>query len=103
MRVLEDPTTCPHGNPIPGSAYKSPPLVSLESLAVGQDFTVRRITEDLEFEPGMLDFLEESSVVPGSPGTLTARSPDGTATVEIKGRAVGVGEFASSRILVSTG
>ena len=102
MRALEDPTTCPHGNPIPGSAYKSPPLVSLESLVVGQDFTVRRITEDLEFEAGMLDFLEESSIIPGSLGTLTARSPDGTATVEIDGNAVGVGGFASSRILVDT-
>ncbi|MDE0215885.1 MAG: metal-dependent transcriptional regulator, partial [bacterium] len=25
MRVLDDPTTCPHGNPIPGSDYQAPP------------------------------------------------------------------------------
>ena len=102
MERLDDPTTCPHGNPIPGSAYEPPPLVSLVALPVGQDFTVQRITEELEFEPGMLDFLEDSSIIPGSLGTLTARSPDGTATVEIEGNAVGVGGFASSRILVST-
>ncbi len=101
MSVLQDPTTCPHGNPIPGSAYETPQLVSLESLDVGQDFTVRRITEELEFEPGMLDFLEESSITPGSVGTLTARSPDGTATLEIDGNVIGVGDHASSRILVS--
>jgi DtxR family Mn-dependent transcriptional regulator len=31
---------------------------------------------------------------------ITASSPDGTVTVEIEGRHVGVGSFASSRILV---
>ena len=31
----------------------------------------------------------------------TAASPDGTTTVEIGGRAVGIGTFASERILVS--
>jgi DtxR family Mn-dependent transcriptional regulator len=102
MDVLDDPTTCPHGNPIPGSDYTAPPLVPLQSVAVGEDFTVERITEELEFEPGMLDFLEGSSIVPGSLGTLTARSPDGTATVEIDGTVIGVGGFASARILVRT-
>ena len=40
---------------------------------------------------------------PGSPGTITAASPDGTTTVEIDGRNVGIGAFARARILVSTG
>ena len=33
-------------------------------------------------------------------GVLTAASPDGTVTIEIGGHAVGVGAFASNRILV---
>ncbi len=68
---------------------------------MGGAFTVRRITEELEFTDGMLDFLEQASITPGSQGELTAKSPDGTATVVIEGAAVGVGEFASARILVS--
>ena len=28
-RLLENPTTCPHGNPIPGSSYAAPDLVAL--------------------------------------------------------------------------
>ncbi|MEZ5166394.1 MAG: hypothetical protein R2695_07835 [Acidimicrobiales bacterium] len=63
---------------------------------------MRRIPEELEFAEGMLDFLEEASITPGSQGRLTAKGPDGTATVEIEGSAVGVGEFASTRILVTT-
>jgi DtxR family Mn-dependent transcriptional regulator len=62
---------------------------------------VSRIPEELEFAPGMLAFLEESSLRPGEPGVVTAASPDGTLTVEVAGRHVGVGAFAASRILVT--
>lgn len=103
MARLDDPTTCPHGNPIPGSAYEAPALVALGTIEVGSSFVVQRIPEELEFADGMLDFLENSSITPGSAGRMTAMSPDGTATVEIKGTAVGVGDFATSRILVTAG
>src|SRR3954452_8818049 len=32
MRVLDNPTTCPHGNPIPGSDYAAPETVALADL-----------------------------------------------------------------------
>ena len=99
-RVLGSPTTCPHGNPIPGSSYAAPASEPLSGLRVGQAFTVNRIPEELEFAPGLLDFLESSSIQPGRTGVVTAASPDGTVTVEIDGHHVGVGAFASARILV---
>ena len=101
VRVLGNPTTCPHGNPIPGADYKAPKSRPLSALHVGSDFTVSRIPEELEFTPGLLEFLEEADVVPGRSGTLTAASPDGTTTVEVNGRHVGIGAFASQRILVT--
>jgi DtxR family Mn-dependent transcriptional regulator len=100
-RVLGAPTTCPHGNPIPGSSYAAPDAHPLSALSVGATFTVSRIPEELEFTPGLLDFLEESAITPGRIGTITAASPDGTVTVEIEGHSVGVGAFASDRILVT--
>jgi DtxR family Mn-dependent transcriptional regulator len=100
-RVLGDPTTCPHGNPIPGSLYIAPDASPLSGLSVGSEFTVTRIPEELEFAPGLLEFLEESAIQPGRTGTVTASSPDGTVTVEIEGHHVGVGAFASTRILVT--
>lgn len=103
MARLDDPTTCPHGNPIPGSAYEAPDLVALDTVGVGNEFVVHRIPEELEFTDVMLDFLEQSSITPGSKGTVTAMSPDGTATVMIGETAVGVGGFASARILVAAG
>jgi len=99
-RVLGSPTTCPHGNPIPGSSYDPPATVPLSEVAVGAPFTVTRIPEELEFTPGLLDFLEGAHILPGHHGLITASSPDGTVTVEIEGRHIGVGSFASSRILV---
>ena len=99
-RVLGNPTTCPHGNPIPGADYTAPAQVPLAELPVGQAFTVSRIPEELEFTPGLLDFLEDAHILPGLSGVLTAASPDGTVTIEIGGHAVGVGAFASNRILV---
>jgi len=102
IRLLGDPTTCPHGNPIPGSDYHAPDAISLDQLAVGDGFTVSRIPEELEFAPGILEFLETSSLVPGRHGTVTAASPDGTTTVEIDGKHVGIGQFASQRILVTS-
>ena len=100
-RVLGDPTTCPHGNPIPGASYAPPDTAPLGEIAVGSEFTIDRIPEELEFTPGLLEFLEQNDLVPGSRGVLTAMSPDGTATVEVDGRTIGVGAFATDRILVA--
>ena len=102
VRVLEEPTTCPHGNPIPGSGYEAPDMVALEAVMVGRGFTVQRIPEELEFQPGMLEFLEQARVTPGSSGTVVARSPDGTITLDVEGGPVGLSGYATSRILVTT-
>ena len=102
VRVHGEPTTCPHGNPIPGSHYEAPDAaVRLAELPVGARFTVRRIPEELEFTPGLLQFLEKSAIQPGHEGLITATSPDGTMTIEIGGAHVGVGAFATARILVT--
>lgn len=101
-RVLGNPTTCPHGNPIPGSDYERPADGrTLSVVDVGKSFLVERIPEELEFEPGLLEYLEEVGVVPGEQGRLVASSPDGTATVEVDGRPFGIGPFAAERILVT--
>jgi DtxR family Mn-dependent transcriptional regulator len=102
VNLLGDPTTCPHGNPIPGTAYEAPNAEPLADIDVGDPFVVRRITEELEFAPGLLEFLESSAILPGNSGVVTAASPDGTVTIVIDGNHIGVGAFASERILVSS-
>jgi DtxR family Mn-dependent transcriptional regulator len=99
--VLDNPTTCPHGNPIPGSTYVDQPLVSLAALPIGADATVKRIPEELEFTPGLLEFLEANRLLPGSVAKVITSSPDGTTTVEINGQVVGISAFTAERILVA--
>lgn len=101
-RVLGNPTTCPHGNPIPGSGYQDPPGARLLSdFDVGQRFVVQRIPEELEFEPGLLDYLEEAGVLPGREGEVTAISADGATTVELAGGSFGLDSFTRQRIVVT--
>ncbi|MSO59011.1 MAG: metal-dependent transcriptional regulator [Ilumatobacteraceae bacterium] len=101
-RVLGGPTTCPHGNPIPGSNYTAPLAVRLADVEVGHSFTVSRIPEELEFAIGVLDFLEKTHLIPGRSGVVTSSQKTGTVTVELEGNSVEVEPFASARILVTT-
>ncbi|MEY4162060.1 MAG: hypothetical protein RI939_789 [Actinomycetota bacterium] len=100
-RVLGNPTTCPHGNPIPGSGYEAPEAVRLNKIGEGSTFTVTRIPEELEFTPGMLDYLEKWHLVPGYSGTVTGIARDGRMTVSVEGNEVDVDPFATSRIFVT--
>ncbi len=102
MQLLEDPTTCPHGNPIPGTDYLSPESAQpLVGLAADDRFVVERIPEELEFRDGQLAYLESAGLLPGRTGTVVAIGPDGTTTVLVDGSPVGISSFAASRIIVS--
>jgi DtxR family Mn-dependent transcriptional regulator len=98
---LGNPTTCPHGNPIPGSGYTAPDAIPLIELTSGQTFTVSRIPEELEFSPGMLEFLEETHLMPGMTGTVASTLDTGTMTIDINGAHIEVDSFATERILVT--
>ena len=103
-RLLEHPTTCPHGNPIPGTDYHAPNTVTLDQLDVGSAASWSPASpRSWSSPPGCSSSSRTSSVLPGHQGTVTAASPDGTTTVEIDGRHVGIGSFASTRILVTAG
>lgn len=101
MRLLDDPTTCPHGNPIPGTDYVVPATAkALGQLAVDDEFIVERIPEELEFEDGQLAYLENAGLIPGRTGRVLSLAPDGTATVMVDDNPVGISGFAAARIIV---
>lgn len=64
--LLEDPGTCPHGNPIPGSANRpdQSAAVRLDAAPVGP-VRVVRITETLEADDEALQLLEQCGFIPG--------------------------------------
>src|SRR3712207_5764078 len=69
VALLGDPATCPHGNPIPGSANAVDvgPLVPLGSVPVGGEAVVRRIDEELEAQRSRMLELEQAGLMPGAP------------------------------------
>ncbi|HEX4743722.1 MAG TPA: metal-dependent transcriptional regulator [Candidatus Limnocylindria bacterium] len=73
-RVLGDPSTCPHGNPMPG--VRPSPTRTLGSLGPGQASVVERIPDQFEHEPGFLEYLESVGLRPGVSVTLVSRTED---------------------------
>jgi len=64
--VLGRPTTCPHGNPIPGHSVAMPKEVRLSSLEHGTRASVSRVSEVAEREaPTLLNYLHERGLTPG--------------------------------------
>jgi len=64
--VLGRPSTCPHGNPIPGHSAASPSEVRLSALPSGGRGTISRVSEVAEREaPALLAYLHERDLVPG--------------------------------------
>jgi DtxR family Mn-dependent transcriptional regulator len=91
IRLLGDPGTCPHGNPIPGSANAADPgpLDPVVDLLPGGRGIVRRIDEELEARFERMHELEEAGLIPGSEVTLVSSdlteaqlsTPKGTAVM----------------------
>jgi DtxR family Mn-dependent transcriptional regulator len=74
VRLLGDPGTCPHGNPIPGSAnaVDPGPLEPVIDLSAGDRGIVRRIDEELEARFERMQALEAAGLIPGSEFTIVS-------------------------------
>ncbi len=105
-KMLGNPTACPHGNPIPGSGHRSALLTPLNTIEVGDSFTVVRISEELEETVGALDSLEANKMFPGRTGTVADRGNDGGVRVLMSDSAdsvpAAIDSIISSRLLVTT-
>lgn len=101
IRVLGDPTTCPHGNPIPGTDYEAPDAVPLATLRTDDVFVVSRIPESLESTAGVLAHLESAGLLPGQRGRVLAVAPDGTMTIDAEGMPIGLGAPTTEQLMVT--
>jgi DtxR family Mn-dependent transcriptional regulator len=101
--LLDDPATCPHGNPIPGSRNAAPTrseLIALSDVETGDLVRVARISEDVEQDQPSLIFLEGAGFTPGVAVTVVEKQPDGTLMLEIGGGLRAVGASLAQRLLV---
>jgi DtxR family Mn-dependent transcriptional regulator len=102
IAILQDPATCPHGNPIPGSShtvdYSS--LVPLRDVEAGGRGVLRRLTEDLELDLDVMRFFEESGLMPGGRIEVERVAPDGTMQLRVNGAGVALGAHLSDNLWV---
>src|SRR5438270_6042718 len=83
IKLLDNPATCPHGNPIPGSSAAKEQLVTLDTSQPGQHIRLARITEQVEIDFDSLSYLNSHGFVPGARATVRSKAPDGTLVLEI--------------------
>jgi len=72
--LLDDPGTCPHGNPIPGSANQPhfPDAMLLDDAPIGPCRVVR-VTQTIVDDDEALQLLELCGFLPGREGEIKAR------------------------------
>jgi DtxR family Mn-dependent transcriptional regulator len=100
--LLGMPSTCPHGNPIPGMAPAAPvepfPLAQAKE---GMTVVVERITEEAEADKNLLEHLWKNDVRPGRRLRITEVAPwAGTITAAGDGQTIALGLPAAGKIWV---
>ncbi|HYK84041.1 MAG TPA: metal-dependent transcriptional regulator [Ktedonobacteraceae bacterium] len=113
ITTLNHPTTCPHGNPIPGlvvnarSYLKDQQAVRLSSIAVGEVATILCISEVVEDEEALILYLHEKRLTPGTRLTVLAHDSEETGAheenfvVSVDGREVCISKIAANKIWVT--
>ncbi len=86
LTLLKDPTTCPHGQPIPPADLTNPVRIG-EPLAQVPEGTRGRVESVTEEFPEILRYLAEIGLRPGVEITLEQKAPlGGPLTIAIDGK-----------------
>ena len=99
--LLGNPTTCPHGNPIPGATPDGPAQRRLAEAQPGDHVRLVRITESVEHEAESLTYLGDHGLTPGTTVVVQSRAPDGTLTLILGDSAIALGPAMTERMFVA--
>ena len=89
--LLGNPTTCPHGNPIPGALPSGSEQHRLDEARPGDRVRLERITESVEHESASLTYLGDHGLTPGTTAIIQAKAPDGTLTLVVGETTIALG------------
>lgn len=100
LRLLNNPTTCPHGSPIPGTgATLDPTWRPMDTFEIGDRACVRFISEELEEDLDLLQYLEKHNLKPGQEVSVQDKLPSAGLIVFSTGEEdVSLGLQVASRI-----
>jgi DtxR family Mn-dependent transcriptional regulator len=102
VELLGNPTTCPHGNPIPGNEPPPRDLVPLSDMEPGDQVRLELVTEQVEIDLEALTYLSEHGFTPGVDATVRAKAPDGTLTLDLGDNSIALGPVLSQQLYVVT-
>ena len=109
---LNHPTTCPHGNPIPGlvpsarTYLKDQGALRLSTIEIGGQATILCISEVVEDEEALILHLHEKGLTPETRLTVLAKvapreAEDENVSLRVDGRDVRISEAVAVKIWVT--
>jgi DtxR family Mn-dependent transcriptional regulator len=103
FEILGRPTTCPHGSPIPGTGAKlDPAWVAMDTLVTGGKAVIKFISEELEEDNDLMEYLDVHDLRPGTLFEVTEKVVStGVLTLRANGEAVSLSLPVASRIRVA--
>lgn len=101
IELLGHPSTCPHGNPIPGANFEGPELQLLHEVEAGETVYLRRVSEQAEWDGTSLPFLASHELKPGAQILCEQQNADGSLVVQTNGKKVDIDPVLATRLYVS--
>jgi DtxR family Mn-dependent transcriptional regulator len=104
--VLGHPTTCPHGNPIPGGVpdaagyLREQQAFRLSEATPGQPVRVLCVSEVVEDETALLRYVGDKGIRPGATLTVVEREPGGALHLDLGHHAVVIGAELAGKLWV---
>ena len=102
MKKLGNPTTCPHGNPMPGlDPAMRPKTRPLSTAKDGDEWEIDGINEPAEEDHDLMTFYQRNGFVPGARVKVKdVAAYNSTITVEVMGRDVTLGMVAAENLRI---
>ena len=102
VKLLGNPATCPHGNPIPGGALRARKSSPLSGAPAGSRVALDCITEIGERDARLLSFMQQHRLVPGAEVQVFDVAPSlGIMTLRVGRDEFSLGIEAAKKIRVS--
>src|ERR671928_1409839 len=112
VTTLNHPTTCPHGNPIPGlvpnarNYLKDRGAIRLATVVHGEVVTILCISEVVEDEEALILYLHEKGLTPGTQLIVLTQDSstdeqDESFKVQVEGRDVSISKAVAAKIWVT--
>jgi DtxR family transcriptional regulator, Mn-dependent transcriptional regulator len=99
--ILDDPNTCPHGNPIPGTRPVTTTLIKLSDAPSGARIRLERVTESVEIDRHSMQYLSENQFITGTHAVVSTRAPDGSVSLQVGPKSVAVGADLGGNLYVA--